>query len=444
MCTQKHRSEVSPIKKEPFENVVAEQTAWLLQFVRKHADSRENAEDMVQEIWIRAFRAYDSYYEDGWIRHWLARIAMNHIRSAAVRGSRLPLLSLDAFFPGDEDDSLYACLSDRVSPEDECLRRELVNEVLAAVAKLPEAQRQVITHRYLNGLSLEETAAAMQIPKGTVKSKAHYAIGEIRKMLGLTDIGNAKTNHRKGVSTMECKEMYKYLFMYAMGRLSDENTTAVREHLKECTVCADIVTALEKLIPTMTFAPEEKMSHFNIHFPQYHLAYTGMRSSIDNYEECNRRLAAWDGHIPEEEIWLSGGFGKPSVLLGSFDNEGNEIAFRVYEEDERHCRVKATYIRKLYPQMWLYEAFMNPEDSPCIARNTSPENPRLFHSIYSNAFGCDAKSALYEAIPASAEEIKIRRGSGVLDCGPFRFACTERYIAADETLTLEYTYLQGE
>ena len=56
--------------KAPFETVVEENTAWLFALVRKHTDRRETAEDLVQEIWIRAFRVYDSYCEDGRLRHW--------------------------------------------------------------------------------------------------------------------------------------------------------------------------------------------------------------------------------------------------------------------------------------------------------------------------------------------------------------------------------------
>ena len=57
--------------KAPFETVVEENTAWLFALVRKHTGNRETAEDLVQEIWIRAFRVYDSYCENGRLRHWL-------------------------------------------------------------------------------------------------------------------------------------------------------------------------------------------------------------------------------------------------------------------------------------------------------------------------------------------------------------------------------------
>lgn len=434
----KNDSEVIPIK-APFETVVSEHTAWLYQLVRNRVGNRETAEDMVQEIWIRAFRAYDSYYDDGRIRHWLARIALNHIRNVTTRSPGVPFLSLDVS-ADDENDPLYTYLSDGASPENDYLRQELVNEVLAAVAKLPEAQRQVVTYRYINGLSLEETAAVMQIPKGTVKSKAHYAIDEIRKMLGLNDheTRTGKTKKRKGVSTMECKEMYKYLFMYAMGKLSDENKAAVAEHLKECKVCADIVTALEKLIPTMVFAEEREMCHYNIHFPQYNLVYLGYRMHFDDYIERNRQLEEWNGIIPDDQVWLEHGCGKICTPIGTFDNDGNEIGFVMYDQNENNYRYKATYIKKIYPDMWGYESLLLTELLPSYFGLDKEKD--CYHGADNNYLGCSAKSALYQAIPANAKNIKIKHGNGVIDCGTFKFAYVDRYITEDELLTLDFTY----
>ncbi len=423
--------------KAPFDAVVEENTAWLYRFVRKRVGCRETAEDIVQEVWLRAFRVYDSYVEDGRIRHWLSRIALNLIRNVTTRSPQMPWLSLDD--PAEDDDPLYTYLSDGTSPEEDVLRQELIGEVLAAVAKLPEAQRQVVTFRYLNGLSVEETAAVMGIPKGTVKSKSHYAIDEIRKLLGL-DADAGRTKKRKGVSTMECKEMYKYLFMYAMGKLSDEHKAAVAEHLKECKVCADIVTALEKLIPTMVFAEEGEISHYIVHFPQYNLSYSGFRSPYNDYLERNRQLEEWNGIIPDDQMWLEHGCGKICIPLGTFDNEGNEISFVMYQQSENHCRYKASYIKKIYPEMWGHESDLL-EDDPAFHEYFGVKTEGThYHGAGNNYLGCSAKSAIYQAIPANAKNIRIKRGNGVIDCGTFKFAHVDRYVAEDEQLTLDFTY----
>lgn len=421
--------------KSPFDAVVEENTAWLYRFVRNRVGCRETAEDIVQEVWLRAFRVYDSYVEDGRIRHWLSRIARNLICNAATRSPQMPWLSLDD--PAEDDDPLYTYLSDGMSPEEDVLRQELIDEVLAAVAKLPEAQRQVITFRYLNGLSVEETAAVMGIPKGTVKSKAHYAIDEIRKQLGL-DADTGKTKKRKGVSTMECKEMYKYLFMYAMGKLPDETRAAVAEHLKECKVCADIVTALEKLIPTMVFAEEGEMSHYGIDFFNLNLSYVGVRTPVPDYAERNRLLEEWNGRIPDDQCWFECGHNDLVTTIGTFDNEGNEIDYPVYKTVEKNCRHKAVSMKKVSPDMWLHDCALS-TDSPDVWWGITKED-HVYHGSTFNYFGGHVKSALYVAIPANAKNIRIKRGNGVIDCGTYKFAYVDRYVAEDEQIALDFTY----
>ena len=422
--------------KAPFDTVVEENTAWLYGFVRKRAGTRETAEDIVQEVWLRAFRVYDSYVEDGRIRHWLSRIALNLIRNAASRSPQTPWLSLDN--PAEDEDPLFTYLSDGTSPEEDVLRHELIGEVLAAAAKLPEAQRQVVMFRYLDGLSVEETAAVMGIPKGTVKSKSHYAIDEIRKQLGLEDADSLKTKKRKGVSAMECKEMYKYLFMYAMGRLPEETRAAVAEHLKECRICADIVTALEKLIPTMVFADEGELSHYGVDFFNLKLSYVGVRTPVPDYEERNRLLEEWNGRIPDDQCWFECGHNDIVTTIGTFDNEGNEIDYPVYKTVEKNCRHKAVSMKKVYPDMWLHDCGIS-TDSPDVWWGIKKEDG-VYHGSTFNYFGCQVKSALYVAIPANAKNIRIKRGNGVIDCGTYKFAYVDRYVAEDEQLALDFTY----
>jgi RNA polymerase sigma-70 factor (ECF subfamily) len=63
-------------------------------------------------------------------------------------------------------------------------QRLILNEVMAAARKLPEAQRQVITLRFSAGLSVAETAMAMGKGEGNVKVIQHKAIAKLREMLG--------------------------------------------------------------------------------------------------------------------------------------------------------------------------------------------------------------------------------------------------------------------
>lgn len=55
--------------------------------------------------------------------------------------------------------------------------------------------------------------------------------------------------------------------------------------------------------------------------------------------------------------------------------------------------------------------------------------------------GQAVKSALYQAIPANAENIRIKRGNGVIDCGTYKFAYVDRYVTEEERISLDYSFL---
>lgn len=239
---------------------------------------------------------------------------------------------------------------------------------------------------------------------------------------------------------MECKDAYKYLFIYANQTITPEHKALVDAHLSTCKKCSDIVSALQKLVATMTFAREDEPSHFLINFPHLHVSYCGTRHEIENYEEMNRYLAEWDGNIPDGETWLSSGFSKEFALQAMFDNEGNEIKFKVFAEDGgSHYRIAATYVKKLYPYMWKYQMFTY-EHMPYGIR-PAKEAPYLYYGNMHNRFGGAVKSALYQAIPGQADNIRIQRGNGVIDCGTYQFPYVDRYVAEDERISLDYSFV---
>jgi len=59
-----------------------------------------------------------------------------------------------------------------------------------------------------------------------------------------------------------------------------------------------------------------------------------------------------------------------------------------------------------------------------------------------NHYGNNVKSGLYLAIPSSGKNIRIKKGNGVIDAGPYKFAFSDRYVTEDETIKLECSYLK--
>lgn len=415
-----------------FETVVRDNTDWPFGYVKSRLKSTAQTEDVVQEIWLRVFRAYPSYYEEGRLRSWLMRIAQNTLRSYYTQSARTYWVSLDA--DSEEEDSLYAYLSAGKTPEEEYLQKELIAEVMRAVSALPEYQRQVITYRFFEGLSVKETAQRMGIPTGSVKSRSHYAVDRLRRQMA------GDTRSTKGECTMNCKDAQPYLFVYAMGNVSAVIRTELEDHLCGCPACAGVAAALQALIPTMTHAHDDEIGHFLVVFPQQRISYCGVSSFFPNAEEMNACLQERGGIPPEDTDWLGFGSGKDVRLTGLFDNDGNEISFGIKDVNPTHYRFYATHIPRMYERMWIYGSYHHESDYANEIQR-SEDTPNLFHGRLGNHFGGAVKSALYLALPKEAKHIRIKRGNGVIDGETYWFPYVDRYVAAEEPIVMECTFL---
>ncbi|MBQ8187426.1 MAG: sigma-70 family RNA polymerase sigma factor [Clostridia bacterium] len=406
--------------KQRFEDIVEENSAWIYRTIRSKVGDRSTAEDLVQEVWLRVFRAYDSYTEDGRLRHWLMRITRNVINSFYAQSAVVSVMSLDA--DEGDDDPLVMLLADGSSPdpEDMILRKELTEEVLAAVAKLPEKPRQILIFRFIHDMTVGEVAKRMNIPEGSVKSGAHYGIEKLRRELGI--------NTNKGEKIMDCKACDKYLFMYAIGKLDGSVKAEVERHLEECGECAYIAEALRQLIPQI-YTEDGEYRHYCINIPERNTDYVALGIPFGEEQAAinNAHLSELGGVIPEDELWFATGIGPATDVLGIFLNEGEEIGFREYF-DGRYKKSRATRVEKVYPWTWMYKEMRT--NSPAVVGHVE------------HTFGSPIHTGYYQLVPRDAKKVIIRRGSGVIRCGDAKFACSDRYAAQDEMNVLEYGWLR--
>lgn len=134
-----------------------------------------DAEDAAQEAFIKAYRALGRFRSGAPFRPWLLTIVSNEARNrrrAAGRRSGLAAAVADA-----------APTETPLSPESSVVAAERRDELLLAVQELGEEAHAVISCRYFLGLSEEETAAALNCPKGTVKSRLSRALGRLRERM---------------------------------------------------------------------------------------------------------------------------------------------------------------------------------------------------------------------------------------------------------------------
>jgi RNA polymerase sigma-70 factor (ECF subfamily) len=149
---------------------IAFRTAYLI------TGSAAEAEDAVQEAFVKAYRALGRFRQGSPFRPWLLSIVANEARNRRRSAGRRERLALRAA----EDPLSGGAVP---SPEAALLDAELRDELLAAVNDLREDDRLAIACRYFLGLSEEETAATLGWRRGTVKSRTSRALERLRERL---------------------------------------------------------------------------------------------------------------------------------------------------------------------------------------------------------------------------------------------------------------------
>jgi RNA polymerase sigma factor (sigma-70 family) len=135
--------------------------------------SAAEAEEAAQDGFVKAFRAIDRFRPGANPRPWLLRIVANEARNrvrSAQRRQGLELRLAEGFRPGDA----------APSPETAAVAAEDSRALLQLVNALSDEDRLVVTSRYFLEQSSEETAAALGIPEGTVKSRLSRALARLR------------------------------------------------------------------------------------------------------------------------------------------------------------------------------------------------------------------------------------------------------------------------
>ena len=156
---------------------VALRTAYL---VAPEAD----AADAVQDAFIKAYAALSQFRDGAPLRPWLLRIVANESRNRRRSAARRAGLAERATLDGRDE-------STGPSPEAEVLAAETRATLLRALSGLRDEDREVIGARYLLDLSEAETAEALSLPRGTVKSRTSRALGRLRVILGQLEAGPA-------------------------------------------------------------------------------------------------------------------------------------------------------------------------------------------------------------------------------------------------------------
>lgn len=167
---------------DAYEEIVRRYQGLLVRAAYLVTGSTDEAEDAAQEAFVKAYRAIGRFRRGAPLRPWLLRIVTNEARNRRRSSSRRSGLQIRVA----EDRRLSGDAAP--SPETAAVERERNDRLLAAVNGLGEGERLAVAYRFFLGLDEEETAKALGVARGTVKSRCSRALGRLRSELADLDV----------------------------------------------------------------------------------------------------------------------------------------------------------------------------------------------------------------------------------------------------------------
>lgn len=151
-------------------------------FVRRMVGDRDEAADLAQEVFIRAYQSFGRFDGRSSLRTWLFRIAHNLCVDRARRLGRMPdSTSLDR---NSEDETIFEVSDNRWDPETLIMNEELMVVVEDALASMSDKLRTVLLLHDKEDFAYDEIATTLDVPIGTVKSRLFLARAHLQKVVG--------------------------------------------------------------------------------------------------------------------------------------------------------------------------------------------------------------------------------------------------------------------
>jgi RNA polymerase sigma-70 factor (ECF subfamily) len=199
--TQSHDHELVERLRDGNESAFAELIdmygAMMLRVAQMYVRDRGTAEEVVQETWLAVLNGIDRFEERSSLKTWLFRILTNRAKTRGEREGRMvpfsslagageedePAVDPDRFLGPDSPHPGAWAAPPRAWPQDRLLQRETLGVIQMAIEGLPEAQREVIRLRDVEGWSPMEVADALEITDGNQRVLLHRARSKVRAAL---------------------------------------------------------------------------------------------------------------------------------------------------------------------------------------------------------------------------------------------------------------------
>ena len=150
----------------------------IYRYLRNLTGSREDALELAQDVFIKAWEALPTWRPDAQFHTWVYRIASNAALDVLRRRKVVGFVPLD---------DAYDAPTDQPGPEAQLQARQGLRRLDAALARLPLEQREIVLLREVEGLSYDELATTLGIDEGTVKSRLSRARAALAALYDGTD-----------------------------------------------------------------------------------------------------------------------------------------------------------------------------------------------------------------------------------------------------------------
>ena len=177
-------------EKKEFEELTKPVTNDIFRLALFRSGNRQDAEDIVQDAFLRAYRSFHTFQKGTNFKAWMTRIVLNAINDAVKK--RIHLCDSTKHDDYDEIDSMQSESESMQDPQVQLSINEFDPELLQALQKLPSSLLNPLLLREIEDLTYDEIAAALSIPVGTVMSRLFRARKVLRERLTKTPLDRSK------------------------------------------------------------------------------------------------------------------------------------------------------------------------------------------------------------------------------------------------------------
>lgn len=171
---------------EQLSKTVRQERGRLLAFIRRRLPDPDEAEDVLQDVFVELTEAYRAAKPIGRVASWLFAVARNKISDWYRGRNGRQIVSLSGLPDDDAETPVltnWLAMADNTGPESEFFRETLMDALTDALAELPAEQRDVFIGHELEGRSFRDMAADWDLPVNTLLSRKRYAVLHLRDRL---------------------------------------------------------------------------------------------------------------------------------------------------------------------------------------------------------------------------------------------------------------------